>query len=175
MGFFKRLFRRRPPVPEVARRYLEKDERTLAWSQAVTEQILVATPRGLHVVGDGSHRLVAWHEITKATWGERWLTVTESRVVEGSQIADERPWRLEFDEPGGVPPILRRRVESAVVQSTRYPNAGGVLIVGRKITGQNGLLWQYRLDTERPLSHVERAELERAVEVERARHTPTDL
>lgn len=175
MGFWQRIFKRRPPVPESAQRYLEKDERSLAWAQAVTGQVVVATPRGVHVVGDKAHRLVPWHEISKATWGERWLTVIESRVVQGSQIADERPWRLQFDEPGGVPPVLRRRVESAVVVSSRYPLAGGVLIVGRKVTGQDGLLWQYRLDTERPLSEAERAQIERAVEVERLRRTPTDL
>lgn len=174
MGMLKRILRRRPPVPEAARRHLEKDERTLAWAQAVTGQILVATPRGLHIVGQDAHRLLAWHEISKATWGERWLTVIESRVVAGSQITDERPWRLEFDEPGGIPPVLRRRVESAVAVSTRQPLAGGVLIVGRKVVGQDGLLWQYRLDRERPLSDLERAELENAVATERLRRTPTD-
>lgn len=175
MGFFKRVLRRRPPVPSSAKRYLEPDERSLAWAQAVTGQVLVATPRGLHIVGDQDHRLVAWHQISKATWGERWLTVFESRVVTGAQITDERPWRLQFDEPGGVPPVLRRRVESAVVVSERYPIAGGVLIVGRKVSGQDGLLWQYRLDTERVLNNVERAEIERAMSQARARRTPTDL
>lgn len=175
MGIFKRVLRRRPPVPTSARRYLEPDERPLAWAQAVTGQVLVATPRGLHVVGDQAHRLVAWHQISKATWGERWLTVTESRVVRGPQITDERPWRLQFDEPGGVPPVLRRRVESAVVVSERHPVGGGVLIVGRKVAGQDGLLWQYRLDTERVLSNAERAEIEQAMNAARARRTPRDL
>lgn len=175
MGLLRRMFRSRPPVPSSAARYLQQDERTLAWAQAVTGQVLVATPRGLHVVGAEGHRLVGWYEITKATWGERWLTVTESRVVQGSQITDARPWRLQFDEPGGIPPVLRQRVESAVVVSSRHPLAGGLLIVGRKVTGQDGLLWQYRLDVERVLSEAERAEAERAVDAERARHTPTDL
>ena len=175
MGIIQRMFGRRPPVPDSAGRYLQKEERALAWAQAVTGQVLVATPRGLHVVNDEAHRLVAWHEISKATWGERWLTVIESRVVEGSQIVDEQAWRLEFDEPGGVPPVLRRRIESAVVVSARYPLAGGALIVGRKVAGRDGLLWQYRLDREHPLSPLERAELERAVETERSRSTPADL
>ena len=82
MGVLSRIFRGRPPVPESAKRFLERDERALAWSQAVTGQILVATPLGLHVVGERAHRLVRWHEISKATWGERKLTVIEAKALD---------------------------------------------------------------------------------------------
>ncbi|WP_134324579.1 hypothetical protein [Cumulibacter soli] len=175
MGFLQRLFRRRPPVPPSARKYLEQDERVLGWAEAVTGQIVVTTPRGLHVVDQSEHRLVPWHEISKATWADRWLSVIESEVVQGSQIRDASPWRLQFDEPGGVPPVLRERVTSAVVSSTRYSIAGGVLIVARKVTAQDGLLWQYRLDHDRELHEEERAQLEGVVESEAIRHKPTDL
>lgn len=174
MGFFQKLFKRRPPVPEMARRHLQKDEDSLAWAQAVTGQIVVATRRGLHLVGENEHRLVLWHEISKATWGERLLTVIESRVIEGSHIADRPAWKLMFDEPGGVPVVLRRRVEASIVHSIHEQIGGGVRIIGRKVAGRDGLLWQFRLDDERPLTNVERAELEKAVDFHRDLHTPVE-
>ncbi|WP_106848283.1 hypothetical protein [Blastococcus sp. Marseille-P5729] len=175
MGILKKLFSRRPPVPVSAKRYLEPEERELAWAEAVTGQVLVATPRGLHVTGERAHRLVPWHTVTKATWADRKLTVIEAKPAEGSEIVDERPWQLEFDEPGGIPVILRKRVQNSVAVTEHQPIVGGVRFVGRRVAGQDGLLWQYRLDRPRVLSHEERAMAESALEQIRRENTPTDL
>lgn len=175
MSFWKRLVKSRPPVPDSAKRFLERDERELAWAQAVTGQVLVATQRGLHVVGERAHRLVGWHEITKASWGERKLTVIEAEPGEGSEIVDQRPWQLEFDEPGGIPVVLRQRVESSVVVTVHRPTASGVRLIGRKVPGQDGLQWQYRLDHPRPLTDEQRRHVEHELAILRDEHTPKDL
>ncbi|WP_153506263.1 hypothetical protein [Cumulibacter manganitolerans] len=175
MGVLRRIFRGRPPVPESAKQFLERDERALAWAQAVTGQILVASPRGLHVVGERAHRLIGWHEISKATWGERKLTVIEAKQFDGAEIGDERPWRLEFDEPGGIPVVLRQRVESSVVVTVHRKIGGGVRLIGRKVPGRDGLLWQYRFDRPGPVDPAVRAAVEAALADVRDEHTPRDL
>lgn len=175
MGILKRLLKGRPPVPASAKRFLETDERELAWASAVTGQVLVATPRGLHIVGEKAHRLVGWHEITKATWGERTMTVIEAKPLQGNEIGDEPPWRLEFDEPGGIPVVLRQRVESSVVVTVHRNLAGGVRLIGRKIPGHDGLRWQYRLDQPRDLADDERIAIESELATLREQHTPVDL
>lgn len=176
MGLLRKLSRRRPPVPAAARRFLETDERALAWAQAVSGQVLVASPRGLHIVGESAHRLIGWHEMNKATWASRTLTVIEAKPVDGGpQVVDQRPWRLEFDEPGGIPVVLRRRVEASVAVTEHRPVAGGVRVVGRKVSGSDGLLWQYRLDTPRALAPVERIEIEGVLAAVRREHEPRGL
>jgi len=174
-GLLRRLFSGRPPVPSSAKAHLEAGERELAWGQAVTGQVLVATPRGLHIVGERAHRLVPWHEISKATWAERKLTVIEARPLEGNEIGDERPWQLEFDEPGGIPVVLRQRVESSVVVTVHRKLGGGVRLIGRKVPGQDGLLWQWRLDRQRVLTAQDRVEIEAELAALREEHTPRDL
>lgn len=177
MGFLKRLVSRRPPVPSSAQRYLGKDERTLAWAQAETGQIVVATQLGLHIVGERAHRLVGWHQISKATWEDRSLVVIEARPRGEHEIRDERPWRLQFREPGLVPMVLRERVQSSVVVSVhRSLSAGGVRIVGRKVPGIDGLTWQYRPDDGVSFdSPAAQDEVQSALQAEIERYTPTDL
>lgn len=177
MGFLRKLVRARPPVPQSAKRHLEKEERALAWAEAVTGQIVVATDRGLHIVGSSAHRRVGWHEISKATWEGRELRVIESREVDDYEIVDRRPWTLAFDEPGTVPVVLRERVQSSVVVSVfRDLSAGGVRIVGRKEPGVDGLRWQFRADPGADFSgHADRAEVLAELQAERDKHTPSDL
>lgn len=176
MGALDWLRRRRPPVPEAMRAHFEPDERCLGWAQAITGQIVAATPLGLHIVGRNGHRLIAWHCISKGVWRDGRLTITESRETPDHELIDQRPWALRFDEPGTVPVVLRERVEASVA-STRYVKVDGVgvRLVGRKFPGRDGLVWQFRadpgLDTSDPAFREYIAAL---LAAERAAHTPED-
>ena len=177
MGLLKKLRERRPPVPEAAARHLERDERALAWAQATTGQIVVPTSRGLHVVGEDGHRLIGWHTISKGVWRDRVLSVTESEQIDDHEIVDRGAWSLAFDEPGNVPVVLRERVERSIM-TTRYHRLsnGAVWLIGRKVPGRDGLVWQYRaergLDTADP---VNRAEILEALRIEEEASRPIDL
>lgn len=177
MGLLKKLKDRRPPVPEAAARHLDRDERALAWAQATTGQIVVATPRGLHIVGKDGHRLIGWHEISKGVWSDRLLSITESESIDEHQIADRAPWSLAFDEPGNVPVVLRQRVERSIV-TTRYYRLsnGAVWLIGRKIRGRDGLVWQYRAERGLDVSEeTTKAEILEALRIEDEASRPADL
>ncbi|GAB3303232.1 hypothetical protein EK0264_02760 [Epidermidibacterium keratini] len=189
MGWLQNLVRGRPPLPTAAKNVIPREERVLAWAEALTGQIVVATDRALHVIGASAHRAIGWSEISKGTWDGHRLTVIETKKAEQpaaipwpegaevDEIVDRAPWSLEFDEPGLVPMKLRDRVESAVVVSVyRDLPTGSVLIIGRKVPGRNGLVWQYRAEPGTDLSDLETLQaLYAAVETERIKHTPTDL
>ncbi|PRZ31364.1 hypothetical protein CLV47_1282 [Antricoccus suffuscus] len=177
MGLLKKLKERRPPVPESAARHLDRDERALAWAQATTGQVVVATPQGLHVVGTDGHRLIGWHEISKGVWKDGLLSITESEPIDDHQIVDRAPWSLAFDEPGNVPVILRQRVERSIV-TTRYYRLsnGAVWLIGRKIPGRDGLVWQYRAERGLDVSDATtKAEILDALRIEDEASRPADL
>ncbi|MGA5303686.1 hypothetical protein ACPCHT_27435 [Nucisporomicrobium flavum] len=145
------LFRRRPKLPPELRPPLEADERVLAWSFVGEpgEQVLVATNRGLWQPGG---RRLGWHEIHKAEWSGRELRITPAEVAQeraGYTVTVDAPIiGFLLLEPGELPDQVRTRVTRSVAYTTHHPLPpnGGVRVVGRRISGVDGLTWSVRYD-----------------------------
>lgn len=125
---------RRTLPPAVAG--LRLDERRLAWGVTEDGTPLVATPTALHV---GAHRL-PWVQVEKAVWAEPVLTVTEVAEVEGTG----RRHVLRVAEQHELAGVVRSQVTSSVgwTDRRRLVPQGAVRIVGRRVPGQDLLLWQ---------------------------------
>ncbi|GAA1345369.1 hypothetical protein [Actinocatenispora thailandica] len=161
MGLFARI--RRSRLPAEAKRPFEAAERLVAWAPVAGghsaggtagDGYLVATDRGLWL--PGHHDRLGWHEIHKATWSGRQLTVIPARLVRSAGeapdapadvFADDEPLVYRIDDPGELPYQIRVRVTKSVAFSTHHelPN-GGVRVVARRIPGRDGLHWALRYD-----------------------------
>ena len=147
------LFRRRPKLPAALRPALEAEERVLAWALVGEpgEQALIATNRGLWL--PGGERL-GWHEIHKVAWSGRELLVTPAEVAQqrdGYTVLLDAPVRgFLLLEPGELPDQVRTRVTRSVAYTSHHPLPpdGGVRVVGRRISGVNGLSWAVRYDAK---------------------------
>ncbi len=141
---------------------LERDERILAWSRLgesaggadATPRVIVATNRGLWLplAGRPAQRL-GWHEIHKATWadGVLKLVAADSRpLLDDSDISvsvdtTEESYRLA--NPGNLPKRIRERVTASVAYTSLHKLAGGaVRVVGRRVSGRDGLFWFVRYE-----------------------------
>jgi hypothetical protein len=148
------FLRRRPKLAEALRPPIEPEERVLAWAAVSSdEQVVVVTNRGLWLPGRGR---LGWHEIHKAAWSGRELRVTPA------EVAEERPgYAVLIDapvlsylllEPGEVPDQVRTRVTRSVGYTTHHPlPVGGVRVVGRRVSGVDGLSWAVRYDSGTPV------------------------
>ncbi|MFV2102594.1 hypothetical protein [Micromonospora sp. LOL_024] len=177
-----RLFRRRPKLPPAARPPLERDERLLAWAAAGNGEgdgVVVATNLGLWLPGR-SHR-IGWHDLVKAVWSGRELT-----VIPGEPAAERDGYQLVVDspaerylllDPGDLPHQVRTRVTRSVAYTQQHALPGGSgRIVGRRISGVDGLTWMVRLDPGTPVDdEAVLAETDRLVAAARAATTPSDL
>lgn len=142
------LRRRRLPVGK--RPPLDADERVVGWAATPGDDVVVATTRGLFLPGrDGR---LPWHEIHKAVWSGRELTVTPAAVVEqrdGYAVADDLPseGHLLLD-PGDLPQQVYTRVTRSVAYTMHHqvPGGGGVRVVARRVSGVDGLTWTVRYD-----------------------------
>jgi hypothetical protein len=145
--------RRKLPVALTPR--LDRDERVLAWA-AVTDDggALVATNRGLWLPVDGSPRRLGWHEIHKASWADGRLTLVgadTSPLVPDSEISvsvDTSPESYQLDDPGNLPKRIRERVTASVAYTSLHqlPGGGSVRVVGRRVSGRDGLSWFVRYE-----------------------------
>ena len=135
-----RLLRRSPVPDAVSTLSLPTGERRLAWGLTEDGAPVVATPSGL-VLPDGS--FLAWVQVEKAVHAPPVLTVTEVAEVEGRGA--QHVLRLAQDhELAGV---VRARVTSSVGWSDRRRlSQGSVRLVGRRVAGQDALLWQLVFD-----------------------------
>ncbi|MGB8650961.1 MAG: hypothetical protein WCD35_09890 [Mycobacteriales bacterium] len=117
-------------------RELGLPERRLAWGLTPEGEALVATSSGLHAGGE----VLAWTLVEKVVWRPPLLTLTEVAEVEGSGRV--REWTLEQD--ASLAEVVRARVTSSVGWSDRRALApsGAVRLVGRRVPGQDALLWQ---------------------------------
>lgn len=149
-----KLFRSTPESVKA----LRLGERRLAWGVTEDGTAVVATPTALHV-GD---RSVPWVQVEKAGWAPPVLTVSEVAEVEGTgtrhvlRLADQR------DLAG----VVRSQVTSSVGWTDRRRLAphGAVRVVGRRVPGQDALLWQVVwLDGTDPADPLLRAQAERIV------------
>jgi hypothetical protein len=171
------IFRRRPKLPAALRPALERDERVLAWSAMDGDRALVATTRGLWLPERGR---LGWHEIHKAAWSGRELHITPAEVAAEragyTVLADAPVVSYLLLEPGELPEQVRTRVTRSVAYTShhRLP-VGGVRVVGRRISGRDGLSWAVRYDEGTPeaAEPVERV-TDEIVEAAQAATAPVD-
>jgi hypothetical protein len=140
-------WRRRARLPAGRQPALAPDERVVAWAGA-GDGVLVATTRGL-VLPDGAR--LGWHQIHKATWSGRELTVVPATVVEESSefavVEDGPAVTYSLPDPGELPHQVRERVTRSVATSTHYRIAGaGLRVAARRVPGVDGLTWTVRYD-----------------------------
>jgi hypothetical protein len=147
------FLRRRPRLPAALRPALEAEERVLAWASVPDGKALVATNRGLWLPGG---KRLGWHEIHKAAWSGRELRITPAEVAE---VRDEYAVLVDAPaegylllEPGELPDQVRARVTKSVAYTSHHPlHVGGVRVVGRRVSGRDGLSWAVRYDSGTPV------------------------
>ncbi|MGN9809015.1 hypothetical protein ACTMSW_06620 [Micromonospora sp. BQ11] len=175
------LFSRKPKLPPAARPPLETDERVLAWAAAGNGEgdgVVVATNLGLWLPGRG-HRL-GWHDVHKAVWSGRELTVTPAeRVAErdGYLVVADSPAETHLLlDPGELPHQVRARVTRSVAYTQQHPVPGGAgRIAARRVPGTDGLTWTVRFEPGTPADDPEvLAETDRLVAAARTATTPGD-
>jgi hypothetical protein len=133
---------RRPP--------LEPDERVVAWAGATEDDLVVVTNRGVWLPGAAGR--LGWHEIHKATWSGRQLTLVPAREVDqhdGYAIVEDLPSAVHtLLDPDRVPGAVRTRVTRSIAYSAHHllPGGGGARVVARRVSGVDGLRWTVRLD-----------------------------
>jgi hypothetical protein len=141
------LFRRRRKLPAERRPPLDRHERVTAWAPVDGGGTVVVTDRGLFLPGRKTR--LGWHEIHKATWSGRELTVVPAGVVQrrdGYDVVEDRPaLSYVLPEAGDVPDQVRTRVTRSVGYSTHYPTPG-VRVVARRVPGVDGVSWAVRYD-----------------------------
>ncbi|MDM4720252.1 hypothetical protein QTQ03_11955 [Micromonospora sp. WMMA1363] len=150
------LFRRRPKLPPADRPPLGPDERVLDWAAAGSGEadgVLVATDRGLWLPGRG-HR-IGWHDILKAVWSGRELTVTPAEHVterEGYLVVADLPAETYLlVDPADLPHQVRTRVTKSVAYTQLHPVPGGAgRVVARRVPGVDGLTWTVRFEPGTP-------------------------
>jgi hypothetical protein len=141
--------RGRPPAEVVA--LLDPDERVVSWASVAGGGAVVATPRGLWWPEPPGQRLIGWQHVDKAIWRDGVLSVIEADVVDDLLLVEKPAASVALSEPRDLPPTVRRRVESTVMQSEVIPVPGGVArLVARRIPGQDGVTWWARLERGTP-------------------------
>ena len=142
-------FRRRKLAADRTPR-LGPDERVLTWAATPDEGTVVVTNHGLWLPGRDER--IGWHEIHKATWAQPRLTIIPGVPVgpgDGYTVsADGEPVVATLDEPGDVPAQVHTRVTRSVARTAHHRLAagGGVLVVGRRVPGVDGVSWHVRYD-----------------------------
>jgi hypothetical protein len=140
---------RRRRLPAASRPDLGRDERVVAWARATGDDVVVATNLGLWL--PGSARL-GWHEVHKASWSGRQLTVIPARELatlgEYAVMEDRAPVSVPLVEPDGVPEQVRTRVSRSVAYTIRQPlpSGGMVRVAARRVPGRDGLRWTVRYE-----------------------------
>jgi len=104
---------------------------------------VVATPSGL-VLPSGSS--LPWVQVEKAVHAPPVLTISEVAEVEGRGTAHVLRLTQDHDLAG----VVRARVTSSVGWSDRHRlrPQGSVRLVGRRVAGQDALLWQLVFDQD---------------------------
>ncbi|WP_229072190.1 hypothetical protein [Actinoplanes sp. DH11] len=148
-----KLFRRRPSLPAASRPPLAPSERVVAWCLDSAEGVVVATNHGLWLPGAASR--LGWHEIHKVAWSGRELRIIPAEPAEertGYTVLTDGPaLTYLLLEPGEVPDQVRTRVTRSVAYTTHHPlPTGAVRVVGRRVSGRDGLSWAVRYDAGTP-------------------------
>jgi hypothetical protein len=146
------FLRRRPKLPAALRPGLDPDERVLAWAATGDTSAVVATNRGVWLP---DHGRLGWHQIHKAVWSGRELVVTPAEVA-GERagytvLVDAPAVTYLLLDPGDVPDQVRTRVTRSVAYTAYHQlPEGGVRVVGRRVSGADGLSWSVRYDPGTP-------------------------
>ncbi|WP_436837591.1 hypothetical protein [Micromonospora rifamycinica] len=141
--------------------------------------VLVATNLGLWLPGREDR--LGWHDILKAVWSGRELTVTVAETVaerDGYQVVADRPaGTYLLLDPGDLPHQVRARVTRSVAYTQQHPVPGGSgRIAARRVAGVDGLTWTVRYDPGTPIDADEvRDETDQLVAAARAATAPADL
>ncbi|MEV4769089.1 hypothetical protein [Micromonospora humida] len=201
------LFGRKRKVPSAVRPPLAAGERVLAWAAtgnggssgappaegtsggggesagagdgAAGGGVLVATNLGLWL--PGRRERLGWHDILKAVWSGRELTVTPAATVAERDgylvVADGPAETYLLLDPGDLPHQVRARVTRSVAYTQQHPVPGGSgRIAARRVAGADGLTWTVRYDPGTPVDADEvRAETDQLVAAARAATAPADL
>jgi hypothetical protein len=124
---------RRTTIPDAVKAV---PERRLAWGVTEDGVVLVATPASLYVDG----RALPWTSVERVGWATPLLRLTEIAEVEGAGAV--HLWELAEDH--GLAETIRERVTGSVAWSDvrSLSPAGSVRLVGRRVPGQDLLLWQ---------------------------------
>jgi len=146
------FLRRWPKLPAELRPPLDSDERVLAWAGSGAGSAVVATNRGVWLPDLGR---LGWHQIHKAAWSGRELQITPAEVAEErtgyTVLVDGPVLTYLLLEPGELPDQVRTRVTRSVAYTAHHPlPVGGVRVVGRRVSGADGLTWSVRYDTGTP-------------------------
>jgi hypothetical protein len=145
---WRRLFGLESP-PEGFLGTLAPDERVLASAPvAGGDGVLVCTPDGLWLP---EGRRVGWHLISKATWANDTLAVTEAEegemLTEAVLLVDRSPRSFRLIEPGRVPEVVHRRVTGSIRARQRIElDSGGAWLLRRAVPSTDGTLLQVRVD-----------------------------
>jgi hypothetical protein len=91
-------------------------------------------------------------------------------------LVDGPPVSFLLLEPGELPDQVRARVTRSVAYTVHHPLPGGaVRVVGRRVSGRNGLSWAVRYDAGTPQDSPEVAEqTDELVATARAATEPAD-
>lgn len=126
---------------------LAADEQVLAAARA-EDGPLLATHLGLWLP---EGRRVGWHLLTKATWNDDVLVLTEAAesgaAGEAVLLHDLAPRRFRLTAAGRLPEVVHARITGSIRSSEhRDLPCGGARFVQRKIPGRNGFALQVRPD-----------------------------
>jgi hypothetical protein len=159
------LFGRREQAPAIPG--LAEDERIVSWADTSEGDVVAATPLGLWWPGP---RRIAWEHVAKAIWRDGVLTVIEADVVEDLLLVDRPPVSARLTIPRDLPPTVRKRVESNIVQRELVSVPGGsVRFVARRLPGRDGVTWWAHLEAETPDTPEMRAAIAARIALLRAR------
>lgn len=155
---------------------LVADERVLGVAELADGGHVVATSFGLWLPERDTVRRVGWHLVSKATWENSTLAVTEADevdTVEGAVLlADRAPRRLRLGRTGRVPETVHARVTGSIKSRHHrdLPGGGGAWVVQRSVAGRDGIVLQVRADPGTDLAVVRSLAAQVARQVNKARH-----
>lgn len=114
------------------------DDKPLAFARTIHGQPVAATRTALHLSG----RVIPWHTVAKAEWAEPFLDIVVTTGPRGELI------RLEFEDPGSLPPVIRERVTDSVIVSEHRTlrNGYGATFAARRLPGDE-IAWSVTFDS----------------------------
>jgi hypothetical protein len=145
------LFARRERPPADVLQRLDRHERFVSWADTSDGSVVAATSFGLWWPFPDGPRRVPWQYIDKVIWQGRTLTLIEADVEDDFLLVERPPVSVTLTVPRDLPPAVRKRVEANIVKSELLAVAGGaVRFVGRRQSGEDGLVWWARLEPATP-------------------------
>lgn len=113
-------------------------EKPLAFAFTVHRQPVAATRTALYL----PDRCIPWHLVAKAEWSDPFLEIVATAGPRGELI------RLEFEDPGRLPPVIRERVTDSVIitEHRDLPTGVGATFAARRLPGDE-IAWSVTFDS----------------------------